>query len=149
MAGRDRGPSWSPFAFHQRLFMNTSSIDTDHIPDEPEHGGAYGLWLRVMYLSVLELQEGRFSTHRAEEFLFDPENIFFDFVAGKLGLGPEGMRERIRKNQHDRSKKNPGRRALRGRCQKITPRDGGRDVKNGDRSTWANFRGSTKEGKEK
>lgn len=60
-------------------------------------GGIYGLWLRVVILSVMEIQSGRFSTSAAESFLFDPDNIFFDFVAGELGYEPAGLRERMLK----------------------------------------------------
>jgi hypothetical protein len=102
------------------------------LPDEPTRGGVYGLWLRVLCLSVLEIQDGRFSSKMAEDFLFDPGNIFFDFVAGELGYDPAGLRERIRKAL-ERSRKvrreswqdriragmnHPGRRALRGSYQK-------------------------------
>jgi len=66
------------------------------LTDEPTRGGVYGLWLRVLCLSILEIQSGRFSSKMAEDFLFNQENIFFDFVAGELGYDAQGLRERIR-----------------------------------------------------
>ncbi len=65
--------------------------------EEPSlRGGEFGLWLRIFCQSFFELKEGRVSTQAAEDFLFDPENVFFDYVAGELGFDPEGFRERIR-----------------------------------------------------
>ena len=60
------------------------------------HGGEYGLWLRVLCLSVLEIQNGCFLTRGAEEFLFDENNFFFDYVAEQMGFDPGALRERIR-----------------------------------------------------
>ena len=75
--------------------METPDLD-DLLHDEPIRGGEYGLWLRVLCLSVLEIQDGRFSSSAAESFLFDQGNIFFDFVAEQMGFDPDGLRERIR-----------------------------------------------------
>lgn len=75
--------------------MTDPSTDLDLLQDHTP-GGIYGLWLRVVVLSVLELQEGRFSTSAAESFLFDLGNVFFDFVAERMGYEPEALRERIR-----------------------------------------------------
>jgi hypothetical protein len=66
--------------------------------DEPSlRSGVFGLWLRIFCLSFFELKEGRFRSRAAEEFLFDPANEFFDFVAGELGYEVDGLRERILK----------------------------------------------------
>lgn len=81
-----------------------------------EPGGIYGLWLRILCLSVLELQDGRFSAKSAESFLYDQGNIFFDYVSEQLGFDPGALRDRIRESIS---------RALRGHCGDISPRDGG------------------------
>jgi hypothetical protein len=66
--------------------------------DEPSlRGGEFGLWLRILCLSFFEIKKGRFSDRAAKEFLLDPGNIFFDFVAEEMGYEPDGLRERILK----------------------------------------------------
>ncbi len=69
----------------------------DLIREEPSlRGGIFGLWLRVFCLSFFDLKEGRFNSQAAEDFLFDPGNVFFDYVAEELGYQADGLRERIR-----------------------------------------------------
>lgn len=76
--------------------MTDPSSDHDFLQEQTP-GGVYGLWLRVVVLSVLELQEGRVGSSTAESFLFDPENAFFDYVAEQMGYEPEALREKIRR----------------------------------------------------
>jgi len=72
----------------------------DHSPfpmnDNHETGGVYRLWLAVMTDAVETLQDGRFWTKGAEEFLFDPENQFFNYVCHVLEQDPDAIRERIK-----------------------------------------------------
>ena len=93
-------------------------LNLDTPEDEPDCSGVYGLWLHVLYLSVLEIQNRRFSAGAAKDFIFDPGNIFFDFVADEMGFDPDGLRERIRKSMDY-----PGRRAQHRRCGAIRTRD--------------------------
>ena len=85
---------------------NHLETDIDYNLDDPcAKSGAYGLWLHVLYISVIEyLHANKFSSIAAESFLFDPENVFFDYVSECLGYEPDAMRERIRKS----SKGGPG-----------------------------------------
>jgi hypothetical protein len=59
--------------------------------------GEFGLWLKIFSLSFFELKEGRFSGTAAKEFLFDSENIFFDYLAGALGYEAVDLRKRLLK----------------------------------------------------
>ena len=69
--------------------MATPATDLDDLlHDEPMHGGVYGLWLRVLCLSVLEIQDERFLSQGAKAFIFDHSNIFFDYVSEQLGFDP-------------------------------------------------------------
>jgi hypothetical protein len=79
-----------------RQTTRTIQQDGGDAQKDEEIGGEYGLWLRVLVLSVLELRGRRFSASGVKDFIFDPENPFFEFVAGELGFSPEGLRERIR-----------------------------------------------------
>lgn len=66
--------------------------------EEPSlRSGVFGLWLRIFMLSISELKEERTGTQAARDFLFDPGNVFFDFVAEELGYQADGLRERITK----------------------------------------------------
>ncbi len=70
----------------------------DLLDGEPSlRSGEFGLWLKVFSLSFLELQKGRFTGSAAKEFLFDPENPFFDYIAGELGYEAADFREKILK----------------------------------------------------
>jgi len=56
--------------------------------------GCYGLWLAVTLSAILSLINGKHRI-RAESFLFDEDNSFFDYVAERNDMTPEKMRERI------------------------------------------------------
>jgi len=76
--------------------LNTDP-DIDSLLETPElKTGEYGLWLRVFIISVFEIRSGRWNT-AAKDFLFDPENEFFDYVSDCLGYDPEAMRARIKR----------------------------------------------------
>ncbi|MGA2331549.1 MAG: hypothetical protein ABSG75_07300 [Syntrophales bacterium] len=72
-------------------------------PDEIEYedsddealpvSGVYGLWLKVTLLSVLHCLKYRTCSG---QFIFDRDNIFFDFVCDELGLDPERARQKIK-----------------------------------------------------
>lgn len=74
--------------------MATSDTDTI-FDDKPLHGGEYGLWLRVTTDAVIHLVKYRSSI--AEQFLFDRDNPFFDFVCERMGYDADAVRERLRR----------------------------------------------------
>ena len=78
---------------------NHLEVNIDYNLDDPEaKSGVYGLWLHVLYVSVIEyLYANKFSQVAAESFLFDPQNLFFDFVADSMGYEPQALREGIKK----------------------------------------------------
>lgn len=77
---------------------NDIAVDIDYLDDPEAKSGVYGLWLRVFFISVTEyLQADKFSQVAAESFLFDPQNLFFDFVSDAMGYEPQALRERIKK----------------------------------------------------
>jgi hypothetical protein len=59
--------------------------------------GEFALWLKIFSLSFFELKESRFSGTAAKEFLFDSENMFFDYIAGELGYEAANLRKRLLK----------------------------------------------------
>jgi len=78
----------------------TEPDDLDLAQNLPEPAqGAFRLWLRVFRDSLVILQDGGFPgrVELSRNFLFDPSNDFFDFVAFGLGVSPDGLRERVRK----------------------------------------------------
>ena len=83
---------------------NDLEVDIDYNLDDPEaKGGIYGLWLHVLYLSVCEyLHADKFSQVAAEDFLFDPQNLFFDFVADSMEYEPQALRGAIKKSYKKR-----------------------------------------------
>ena len=86
---------------------NDLEVNIDYNLDDPEaKSGIYGLWLHVLYVSVIEyLHANKFSQVAAESFLFDPENVFFDYVSDSMGYEPDVLRERIKKQALDRARK--------------------------------------------
>lgn len=79
--------------------VNHIETDFEFNENDPHaKSGAYGLWLRVLYISVREyLHANKFSSIAAESFLFDPENVFFDYVSDSMGYEPQALRQRIKK----------------------------------------------------
>ena len=83
---------------------NHLETDIDYNLDDPN--AKSGLWLHVLYISVIEyLHANKFSSIAAESFLFDPENVFFDYVSDSMGYEPDALRERIKKQALDRARK--------------------------------------------
>ena len=84
---------------------NDLEVDIDYNQDDPHaKSGVYGLWLHVFYISVIEyLHSARFSQVAAEGFLFDSENIFFDYVSDSMGYEPDALRQRIRRISNERN----------------------------------------------
>ena len=78
---------------------NDLEVNIDYNLDDPNTKSCvYGLWLHVLYISVCEyLHANKFSSIAAESFLFDPENVFFDYVSDSMGYEPQALRERIKK----------------------------------------------------
>ena len=78
---------------------NDLEVNIDYNLDDPNtKSGVYGLWLHVLCVSVCEyLHANKFSSIAAESFLFDPENVFFDYVSDSMGYEPQALRERIKK----------------------------------------------------
>lgn len=78
---------------------NHLEADIDYNLDDPNaKSGVYGLWLHVLCISVCEyLHADKFSQVAAESFLFDPENVFFDYVSDSMGYEPQALRQRIKK----------------------------------------------------
>ena len=77
---------------------NDLEVDIDYLDDPEAKSGVYGLWLHVFYISVREYLQGhRFSQVAAQDFLFDSENVFFDFVSDQMGYEPDALRQRIKK----------------------------------------------------
>jgi hypothetical protein len=78
---------------------NDLETDIDYNLDDPNtKSGVYGLRLHVLYISVCEyLHADKFSSIAAESFLFDPENVFFDWVSDSMGYEPQALRQRIKK----------------------------------------------------
>ena len=78
---------------------NDLEVNIDYNLDDPNtKSGVYGLWLHVLCISVCEyLHANKFSSIAAESFLFDPENVFFDYVSDSMGYEPQALRERIKK----------------------------------------------------
>ena len=78
---------------------NDFEVDIDYNLDDPNaKSGVYGLWLHVLYISVCEyLHANKFSQVAAQDFLFDPENVFFDYVSDSMGYEPDALRQRIKK----------------------------------------------------
>lgn len=87
-----------------KTMENGIEVDIDYNLDDPHaKSGVYGLWLHVFYISVIEyLHSARFSQVAAEGFLFDSENIFFDYVADCMGYEPQALREAIKKSYKKR-----------------------------------------------
>jgi len=74
-------------------------IDFDaHDEDEPTRSGEYGLWLAVVTNAVLHLLQYR--SELARQFIFDPENPFFQMVCERLGYDAAAVREQIRARLH-------------------------------------------------
>jgi hypothetical protein len=69
-------------------------LPDDLRPDEPIRGGVYGLWLRVTTDAVVSYLEYR--SERARQFIFDPENQFFQMVCEQMGYETDAFRERIK-----------------------------------------------------
>lgn len=67
--------------------------DPDSLPDDLPQDGIYGLWLRVTTDAVIHLLKYR--SNIARDFLFDPDNPFFQLVCDELGYDPAALRERI------------------------------------------------------
>jgi hypothetical protein len=66
----------------------------DSIPDDTlSASGIYGLWLRVTCLSVLYFL--KYQSASAKDFIFDEENIFFNFVCENMGFDPDTLRQKI------------------------------------------------------
>jgi len=86
---------------------NHLETDIDYNLDDPNaKSGVFGLWLHILYISVCEyLHSDKFSSIAAESFLFDPENVFFDYVSDSMGYEPDALRERIKKQALDRARK--------------------------------------------
>ena len=86
---------------------NDLEVNIDYNLDDPNtKSGVYGLWLHVLYISVCEyLHANKFSQVAAQDFLFDPENVFFDYVSDSMGYEPEALRQRIKKQALDRARK--------------------------------------------
>ena len=86
---------------------NHLETDIDYNLDDPNaKSGVFGLWLHVLYISVIEyLHANKFSSIAAESFLFDPENVFFDYVSDSMGYEPDALRQRIKKQALDRARK--------------------------------------------
>ena len=78
---------------------NHLETDIDYNLDDPNaKSGVYGLWLHVLCISVYEyLHANKFTQVAAESFLFDPENVFFDYVSDSMGYEPQALRQRIKK----------------------------------------------------
>ena len=78
---------------------NHLETDIDYNLDDPNaKSGVYGLWLHVLYVSVIEyLHANKFSQVAAKDFLFDPHNVFFDYVADCMGYEPQALRQGIKK----------------------------------------------------
>ncbi len=68
--------------------------DVDDANVAIEASGIYGLWLAVTNLSVAELAKD--PSRGAADFLYDPENEFFDLVSEGLGYDSDWLRNRIR-----------------------------------------------------
>ena len=86
-----------------------SLIETDfdyNLDDPHAKSGVYGLWLHILFISVTEyLHANKFSSIAAESFLFDSENVFFDYVSDSMGYEPDALRQRIKKQALDRARK--------------------------------------------
>ena len=78
---------------------NDLEVNIDYNLDDPNtKSGVYGLWLHVLCVSVCEyLHANKFSQVAAQDFLFDPENVFFDYVSDSMGYEPDALRQRIKK----------------------------------------------------
>ena len=78
---------------------NDLEVNIDYNLDDPNtNSGVYGLWLHVLCVSVCEyLNANKFSSIDAESFLFDPGNVFFDYVSESMGYEPDALRQRIKK----------------------------------------------------
>jgi|GEM_PF-2999995 len=83
--------------------QNLNISDPD-IFEGTHESGIYGLWLSVVLLAVKSYLD--FGSTYAENFLFDEENYFFDFVCEQLGYTPESIRQRLKARK--RSKSNDG-----------------------------------------
>ena len=57
--------------------------------------GTYGLWLRVTSLAVTYFLE--YQSALARDFIFDEDNIFFDFVCEQMGYEPGQIRRQLLK----------------------------------------------------
>jgi hypothetical protein len=70
----------------------------DSLHDEAlgEDSGAYRLWLRITLLCVLDFFKYGARSGHAMEFIFDKNNIFFNFVCDQLGIDPERSRRKIK-----------------------------------------------------
>jgi hypothetical protein len=64
------------------------------------------MMFKTLNISVCEyLHANKFSQVAAQDFLFDPENVFFDYVSDSMGYEPDALRERIKKQALDRARK--------------------------------------------
>jgi hypothetical protein len=71
-------------------------IDIDEIIDaDAGKSTEYRLWLTVTLDAVNSYK--MYSSKLAESYLFDPDNLFFDFVADGMGYEPAALRHRIKK----------------------------------------------------
>ena len=57
--------------------------------------GVTGLWLRILVLSIIELNSQ--FPEQAEHFIFDEKNAFFEGLCVHLDCEPSALREGIRK----------------------------------------------------
>jgi len=60
-----------------------------------QYQGITGLWLKILVMSLLEL-DSQFP-EQALHYIFDPDNQFFDFAASRLDCQPEALRAGIKK----------------------------------------------------
>jgi hypothetical protein len=72
--------------------------DLDNLLDsEPAYrSGEVALWVAVLIDAFFSLRDHGGFQEMARGWIEDPQNIFFEAVADRLGYEPDGLRERIR-----------------------------------------------------
>jgi len=75
------------------MAQNFNISDPD-IFEGTHESGVYGLWLAVTLWAVQAYLD--WGSTYAENFLFDEENYFFDFVCEQMGYTPESIRQRLK-----------------------------------------------------
>lgn len=86
------------------------SEDYDYLlsiaPLPVDDGGVFSLWFGVMVHALDDILTGKTGTG-ASSFLFDVDNVYFDYIADCLGYSPEGLRERIQEKIAAEKRKTP------------------------------------------